>query len=239
MVALKKGKETVLVISDTQAPFHHPDTIDFLKAVKKKYKPSKIVHIGDITDSYHLSDYLHDPDGMSATHEIIRMQEFVRELGVIFPKMDILTSNHDARIYRAAKRAGIPSHYIKEYHGWMNCPKTWKFHDELEIDEVLYTHGDEAGAGGMNAALNRAKAYGQSTVAGHLHTLAEIRYYANRKHLIFGFQVGSLIDQKAYAFAYSKKNIKKAIIGCGIVDKGVPIFIPMVLGPGGQWSGKL
>lgn len=239
MVALKTGKETVLIVSDTQAPFHHRDTLKFLAAVKKKYKPSKIVHIGDITDSYHLSDYLHDPDGMSATDEIKSMHKFVKDLAKMFPKMDVLTSNHDNRIYRAANKAGIPSWYIKEYHGWMNCPDTWKFHDELEIDGVLYTHGDEAGAGGMNAALNRAKAYGQSTVSGHLHTLADIRYYANRKHLIFGFQVGCLIDQKQYAFAYSKKNIKKAIIGCGIVDKGIPIFIPMLLNDSGRWTKRL
>ena len=236
---IRTGKQTVLVISDTQAPFQHPDSLKFLQAIKKKYKPTRVVHIGDVTDSYHLSDYIKDPDGMSACDEIRKMHKFVDDLAKMFPKVDVLTSNHDRRIYRAAKKAGIPSHYIKDYHAWMHCPKAWKFHDELEIDGVLYTHGDESGAGGVNAALNRAKAYGQSTVSGHLHTLADIRYYANRQYLIFGFQVGCLLDHKAFAFAYSKKNIKKPIIGVGVVDKGIPIFIPMQMTARGRWTGRL
>lgn len=28
-------------------PYHHPDTIKFLKAVKKKYKPTRVVNLGD------------------------------------------------------------------------------------------------------------------------------------------------------------------------------------------------
>lgn len=231
--------KTVLVISDLQMPFHHEDAFKFLKAVKNKYKPSRVVNIGDITDSYCLGQYVRDPDAPSAREEIESMQAGVRELAKMFPKMDVLTSNHDLRIYRAAMNAGIPKHFIKNYHDWMGCPKTWVFHDELEIDGVLYTHGDEVGAGGANASLKRATLYGRSCVSGHLHTQANITYFANREVLLFGMQVGCLIDHKAIAFAYAKRNLKKPILSVGIIQDGVPILVPMVLDDEGRWVGKL
>lgn len=232
------GKK-VLVISDIQAPFHHEDALAFLKAVKKKYKPNHIVNIGDLTDSYCLSAWGTDPDAISANEEIQRMQAFVKDLVKIFPKADILTSNHDLRLERAAVRAGIPRHFIKDYHEWMGLPKTWKFHDELEIDGILYSHGDEGGAGGMNASMKRAMHYGKSCVAGHLHTQANITYFANREQLIFGMQVGCLIDRKALAFAYAKKSLKKPVLAVGFIDNGVPLLIPMLLNDKGRWVGKL
>lgn len=233
------SKKKILVISDIQAPFHHPDTLAFLKAVKRKYKPNKVVCIGDLTDSYCLSAWTKDPDAISANQEIEKMLDFVGKLVKIFPKADILTSNHDLRLQRAAIRAGIPKHYLKDYHDWMGLPKTWKFHDELEIDNIIFSHGDEIGAGGMTAALKRVMHLGKSSVAGHLHTQANIMYFANREQLLFGVQVGCLIDRKALAFAYAKKGLKKPVLTVGFIDKGIPMLIPMVLNDEGRWVGKL
>lgn len=236
---MSNAKEVVLVISDTHAPFHHKDTLRFLEAVKKKYKPTRVVHIGDMTDSYHLSDYIKDPDGISAKEEIAGMHKFVNSLVKMFPKMHILIGNHDTRLYRQAQKVGIPLHYLKDYHSWMNCPKQCTISDSIEIDGILYTHGDEQGAGGDNAAIKRAKANFQSTVSGHLHTKADIRFFANRKCLVFGMQTGCLIDHEKYAFAYSKKQLIKPIISCGVVDKGIPTVVPMFLDANGTWIGSL
>lgn len=232
-------KKRVLVISDIQAPFHHKDTLPFLKAVKKKYKPNHIVNIGDVTDSYCLSAWGTDPDAISAKDEIKQMQKLVKALGKMFPKMDVLTSNHDLRLNRAAFRAGIPSHFLKGYHDWMGCPKGWTFHDEFILDGIMYCHGDEMGAGGQLAPLNRVKHYGMSTVAGHLHTQSCIMYMATRDKLMFGMQVGCLIDRKQLAFAYAKKALRKPVLTVGFIDNGVPLLIPMLLDNDGNWVGKL
>jgi hypothetical protein len=40
-------RKSILVISDQHAPYHHIDTLDFLKAIKLKYKPDCVVNIGD------------------------------------------------------------------------------------------------------------------------------------------------------------------------------------------------
>jgi predicted phosphodiesterase len=37
----------ILVISDMHIPYHHKDSIKFLKEIKKEFKPDRIVNIGD------------------------------------------------------------------------------------------------------------------------------------------------------------------------------------------------
>ena len=46
----KSKKQTILVIGDLHAPYEHPDTVSFLRAIKKKYKPTDVVQIGDEVD---------------------------------------------------------------------------------------------------------------------------------------------------------------------------------------------
>ena len=56
-----KKHECVLVISDLHIPYHHPQSFDFLKAIKKKYKELYlVVNIGDELDQDGLS--FHDTD---------------------------------------------------------------------------------------------------------------------------------------------------------------------------------
>lgn len=236
-----KSKKTILVIGDTQAPFHHEDTLDFLAALKKRYKPDKIVHIGDLTDSYWLGAWAKDPEAISQTQEIQEMLDFNREIGKLFPKVEILTSNHDLRLLRAAKRGGIHPHFLKSYHEWMGLPKGWKFHDKLSIDGIMFHHGDVtgAGAGGQGAAINRALNYGSPIVCGHHHTFSEIRYVATPKNLLWGMFVGSLIDHDKLAFAYAKQQLRKPILSSGVIINGQPVIEPMVLNHKGRWVGKL
>jgi metallophosphoesterase superfamily enzyme len=235
----KKKEKCILVISDIQAPFHHKDTMKFLKAVKKKYKPTRVVNIGDLSDSYCLTAWQKDPDGISANEEISRLLDFTDEYCKVFPKGDILISNHDLRLQRAAVRAGIPRHFLKDYHEWMGLSKGWKFHQELTIDDIMFTHGDEGGAGGAHATLNRVKHYGMSCISGHLHTKSEIQYLATRDKLMFGMQVGCLIDRHQLAFAYAKTALRKPVLSVGLVLDGVPMIIPMLLDDEGNWAGRL
>ena len=48
-------RKSILVISDQHAPYHHIDTIDFLAAIKQKYKPDTVVNIGDEMDWHSIS----------------------------------------------------------------------------------------------------------------------------------------------------------------------------------------
>ena len=68
---------SVLVISDLHIPYHHQDAFEFLKALKKKYKPDLIVNIGDELDHHAISMHEHNPDLMSAGDELKQSKEYV------------------------------------------------------------------------------------------------------------------------------------------------------------------
>lgn len=232
----RKGN-VVLVIPDLHIPFHHKDALAFLAAVKKSYKPTEVVNLGDLEDWHGINMHDHDPDGMSPGHELIALRDKVKPLFKLFPKMKICTSNHGSLPFRRAFKFGLPSELIKSYTDILQAPKGWQWNDYWEIDGVIYEHGDPFS--GQNGALKCAEQNMQSTVIGHIHSFAGIQYSANSKHLIFGFNAGCLIDHEAYAFSYAKKIKRKPILGCGIIKNGIPTFIPMMLNSKGRWIGKL
>ncbi len=125
---------------------------------------------------------------------------------------------------------------MREYKDFMQAPKDWSWHDSVDIDGVRYSHGE--GQSGALGALKCAQSNMQSCVIGHLHAYAGVLYNANPKHLFFGFNAGCLIDRNAYAFSYGKHIAAKPILGCGIINKSIPVFVPMML-KNGRWTGQL
>lgn len=229
---------TVLAIPDCHIPFHHKDAFKFLVAVKRKYKPTDVVNLGDLEDWHSISMHDHDPDGLSPGMELSELRKGVKPLFKLFPKMKICTSNHGALPLRRAFKFGLPSELIKSYKDILQMPDGWQIADSWEVDGIVYEHGEAFS--GQQGAIKSANANMQSTVIGHIHAFAGIQYSANSKHLIFGFNVGCLIDRAAYAFAYGKKIKAKPILGCGIIKNGIPTFIPMIISPKtGRWIGKL
>lgn len=227
----------VLVISDTQAPFHHAQTLEFLRYVYEEYKCDAVVHIGDEVDFHALGDYDTDPDGYSAGQELEVALEFMEDLYELFPEVKACVSNHTARPLRRAFSAGIPRAFLREYHEFLEAPSGWKWKDHWDINGVIYEHGESFG--GQYAHLKHATQNMKPTVVGHHHSNAGIIYHANKEKLIWGMAVGCLVDTKAYAFKYGKKYPRKPILGCGVVVDGQPIFIPMLLNKTNKWVGKL
>lgn len=231
------GKEVVMAIGDLHFPFAHPDYLPFLKAVKQVFKPTEYVCMGDEIDAHALSDYDADPDGYSAGHELAKAIEELKVLYKELPDVKVCTSNHTARPFRRAYKFGLPKALIRDYKEFLQAPKGWEWADKFEIDGVIYEHGE--GHSGRNGAITAASGNMQSTVIGHIHSFAGIQYYANPKNMIFGFNVGCLIDVNAYAFAYGAKIKTKPIIGVGLVNRGVPMFVPMQLDKHGRWNGRI
>lgn len=233
-----KKQTVVMAIPDLHIPFHHQDAFAFLEAVKKKYKPTEIVNLGDIEDWHSISMHDHDPDGMSPGDELKALRAAIKPLFKLFPEMKICTSNHGSLPLRRAFKFGLPAELIKSYRDIIVAPKGWKIDDSWEVDGVVYEHGEAFS--GQQGAIKSANANMQSTVIGHIHAFAGIQYSANSKHLIFGFNVGCLIDRAKYAFAYGKKIKAKPILGCGIIRNRIPTFIPMIIdSKTGRWNGKL
>lgn len=227
----------VLVVPDLHIPFHHPDALEFLKAVVAKYNPKEVVNLGDFEDWHSINMHEHDPDGLSAGDELEQIRKQARPFFKLFPKTKMCTSNHGSLPFRRAFKFGLPSELIKSYKEILQAPKGWEWADNWEIDGVIYEHGDPFS--GQNAALKAAEQNMQSTVIGHVHSFAGIQYSANSRHLIFGFNAGCLINKDAYAFEYAKKIKRKPIVGCGLVTNGIPVFLPMQMTKAGRWTGKI
>lgn len=231
-----KGKYRILAISDLQEPFSHQDAPAFLKWVKKKYAPDIVVNVGDEVDFHALGDWDHDPDGLSAGDELKAAIENLQVYYDLFPKTFVCVSNHTARPFRRAFKHGIPRAFLRDYREFLQAPAGWQWADRWEFDGVIYEHGE--GFSGAAGAIKCAQKNGQPTVIGHIHSFAGIQYHANERDIIFGFNVGCLIDRHKYAFKYGKHMGNKPILGVGIIDKGIPCYIPMLLDSKGRWVKK-
>lgn len=224
---------TTLVISDTHFPYAHPDTLEFLKALKQKLKPHRVVHIGDEVDHHAISFHDHSPDLMSPSNELEAASRALKQLAYTFPRVTVLESNHGSLVYRRASRNGIPRSVIKPYRDMLGLPQTWEWKSELIIDDIYFHHSRSG------CALKSAQSLGLNTVFGHHHNKMEVRYFKTPTKLLWGMFVGCLIDFKSLAFAYAKNQNFEPVLGCAAVVDGKPCLFPMKLNKQNRWTKKL
>lgn len=220
-----KNNSRILIIPDLHEPYSHPDSLKFLKWCKKKYKPTRIISIGDEIDAHALSYHESDPDLDNAGRELEKAKKYLRPIMDLFPVMDIVESNHGSMIYRKAKSAGIPREAIKNYKEILGAPQGWHWYPDLKIkigkQEVLFCHG--IGANVLNASKDR----GVSLVQGHYHSKLCLHWHGTQRNLKFAMNVGSLVNDRSMAMAYGKNFAKRPLMGCGLIINGVPQLIPM------------
>lgn len=230
--------KSILLISDTHIPFESPFLIPFLKALTKKYKKfDRVIHLGDEVDHAGMSFHDKDPDMSSASDERKLALPKIKELEKMFPKMDLLDSNHGSLVYRRAFKHGIPRAYIKNYNDYLEVGNGWKWHEDITLDtplgKVYLCHGKSADV------FKLAQSLGMSAVQGHYHSLYGCRYYGNSLGLYYGLQCGCLINPKALSFKYNKLQKARPVIGTAVIINGIPILEPMILDKSGKWIGKL
>jgi hypothetical protein len=226
---------SVLIISDQHQPFAHADIHEFLKALKHKYKPDKIINIGDEIDGHSLSFHEHNSELPSPSDELKTAINRMQPLYKLFPKMDLVESNHGSLVYRRAKAGGLPLWTIKSYRDILSAPKGWRWHKDITLtlsngSKCYFCHTKGSDIQRVSQSM------GMSVVAGHMHERFEIRYWANSLGLYFGMHVGCLIEDDSLAFSYNKLNLKRPMIGCGIILNGLPKLLPMVLNSYGRWN---
>ena len=226
------------MIPDLHAPYMHSDCWKFLAAVKKKYKPDRIICLGDEIDGHALSYHESDPDLDSAGPELEKAKNLLKKIFEMFPSVDVLESNHGSLVYRKAKTAGIPKAALRGYREMLGAPPGWHWHFDLTIKmsngaSCYFTHGK------TSHHMNLSKSVSISAACGHYHEKYSINYWANSTGLYWQLNCGSLIDDKAMAFAYNKMNLHRPIIGVAMIINGLPQLIPMVLNGRHRWLGKL
>lgn len=240
IVGSEMRKERVLAIPDLHLPFGHKDALPFVSAIYSKYKPTKVVFLGDEIDNHFLSEYVHDPDAMSAEDEFASALDQFKEYYKVFEEEEevlVCESNHTVRPLKKASKAGIPTRFLREYREFLEAPEGWRWGQSWEIDGVVYEHGESYS--GREGAIRTAEKNMASTVIGHIHSKAGIQFTQSTKKLFWGFNVGCLIDDKTYAFKYAKHVKDRPVLGAGLIFGSVPMFFPMLLDKHGRWTGKL
>lgn len=228
----------ILCIPDLHFPYCHPDSLDFLNKLKHTLKPSRVICLGDELDFSSMSFHESNSDMPSAGQELALGLGYIDTLHEIFPKMELLHSNHGSMAYRRAKHAGMPLHLIKSYNDVMGISKEdWQWHESIILTlpnntKCKFVHGISSNI------LAASQANGMSLVQGHHHSLFELRYWTSGNGLHFAVTSGCLIDDKSLAFAYNKLQIKRPIIGVTFIENSQPYLIPMAVNPEtNRWTG--
>lgn len=232
-----KLEKRILVLGDLHAPYMHKDSLNFLKTVKEKLKPTRVICTGDECDNHAISMHDSDPDLYSAGNELLKAIKALNPIYKLFPKVDVIESNHGSLVFRRAHKYGLPKAVLKSYREYLQAPKGWNWYFDLVIHTptgpVYFHHGKSAVPGKLSQNL------GMSCVQGHYHSNFYIYNWASPLRIFFDMNVGCLVDNKSLAMAYGKNSMKKPIIGCGAIIDGIPQLIPMILNGNGRWRGYL
>ena len=204
----------VMVIGDLHAPFILEGYLEFCIDLYNRSECDTVVFIGDVVDNHYSSYHETSPNGYGGIDELERAIDELKPWHDAFPNAYVMIGNHDRLIMRKATTSNIPRQWVRDYKSVLNTP-SWIFIESMEIDDVVYVHGE----GGT--AKNKAKNDLQSHVQGHLHSQAYIEFLVGNKRKVFGMQVGCGVDDSSYAMAYGK-NFKKSIISAGVITYGNP-----------------
>ena len=228
---------SILCISDIHAPYSHPDLIPFLKGVKEKYQPDKVICIGDEIDHHAMSFHPSDQSLYSAGDELKAAREILWKVEELFPKVTVIESNHGSMAYRKAKVAGIPKEYLRPYKKILDLKRwDWVGHLILTLPNkqpCYFVHGLSSNT--RTLLTNKM----MSSVQGHFHERFEIVFQGNGERLNFGMTIGCLVDDTSLAFHYNKVFIKRPVIGLGMIIDSQPHLVPMVLNSKGRWNKRV
>jgi predicted phosphodiesterase len=209
----------VLVIPDLHLPVAHPSALDFCVDMYNKHDCDTVVFIGDVVDHHAISRHDKNPNCPSAKDEYERVGIDLEQWKDTFPIATVTIGNHDERPELIAEENDIPAVYLKPYSEVWDTPE-WKWVHDTTIDGVYYYHG--VGCGGKNPALLKTGYIHMPVVCGHYHSVAGVHWGAGPEARWFGMDVGCLVDNKAWQFAYGKHCKNKPILSCGVVLDGRP-----------------
>lgn len=234
-----KGQKfkSILTISDMHFPYQHPDLIPFLKALNDKYKPDIVISLGDEIDSHSISFHDSDPDLPAPGDELQRAIDGLQPLYKLFPKMEIIDSNHGSLVFRKGKWAKLPRSVLKTPGEILRAPRGWSWSRDLlvhtELGPVYFHHGKSGTPGKLSKNL------GCSSVQGHFHSKFDITYWGSPMGLYFDVHAGCLVDDHSLAMAYNRTTIDRPVIGTCVIINGRPQLIPLHMTRHGRWTGRL
>lgn len=208
--------KNILVIGDLHEPFCLDQYLGFCKSVAKQYKTTHTIFIGDIIDNHYSSYHETDPNGYSADDELTVAISKIQRWYKAFPIADVCIGNHDRMATRKGNTSGLSHRWIRPIEEVLKVPN-WNVRTSFVYDGVRYIHGDR-----RVSARTAALRFGENSVQGHRHNESYVWFNQNS----WGMQVGTGVDNDAYAMAYAQEGTN--ILSCGVVlnNGTLPIVIP-------------
>jgi len=211
----------VLAIGDIHIPAEHPGYMDFCWNVYEYWQCDTVVFIGDVVDWHAISFHARELDSPNPVDEYRVAREKIAEWQDWFPKAKVCIGNHDERVERLAASAGVPPQFIRSFSDTWQTPG-WEWGRDHYIDGVRYFHG--TGMSGQSPALRAAMASMTSTVCGHVHSQAGVRWTAGPDRMVFGLDTGCGLDPNHLAARYGRNLIRRPVLGCGVVLDGTHAY---------------
>ncbi len=234
--------ETVLHYSCTQAPFHHPDALGFLAAVRDSYQPELVVCHGDEADLQFLKKAFMGADSPGPALELERTKTFMAALAKVFPRQLLLTSNHiQSRIRYAQAQGNIPKIMMRDWRDIIEAPSEWEWRDYVVARNWLFEHGHDTSKGSRGSHTEDVvKRFGRplSIIKGHIHSelgdhIKPIWSTGMERQLRIVF-TGCLMDRHQVSYTRAP-----TVNGCVVMVRGVPHPIPMPKDKRDRWTGSL
>ena len=219
-------------------PFEHPDALDWLASLKKKYLFERVVMMGDLYDWGGLNKFMKNPNMPSPIAEYERTKEVRARLFDMFPVVDMIYGNHDIRPYARAGEAFLPDLLVRPIDEVMGLPEGWKRHGSMleakhkKLGDILIMHGDKL----HKDAVVNAKSCGRHFVMADRHTMCKaawVETILGEKR--FGINTGCLIDADREAFAYSRGRMMRPIVAVGAIIDNSPVNLVMPMDKEYRW----
>ncbi len=213
----KKKESRILVVGDLHEPVCHPGYRAFCKDLYEEWECNQVLFIGDIVDWHGISFWDKEPNCPGPKDEYKLALKQVKKWYKLFPEAKVCIGNHDERPERVAKKGGLPKEMLRTYADVWETPG-WTWNYNYVIDGVYYEHG--TGRGGMYPAANLMKAMQMSSVMGHVHAAAGVKYTACPHQATFSLDTGCGIEIGAWQFVYGKNHKGRPLLAAGIVLGG-------------------
>jgi predicted phosphodiesterase len=224
------AKYKVVALGDVHSPWNSKEAMSFIFDNIQKIKPDIICQLGDILDLVSFSTFPKKPlHKMSARDELTEGIAIAGEMWDVLrkkcpkAKMIQILGNHCVRLNKRILEKMPELHGLVDVGNLLSFPgvETVKdYSDFIVIDNVAYHHGWKS------KPMEHARQFEMSAVFGHTHR-AWIQWEPINGKLCFDMSVGYLADPQNNALQYRETKIHKWVHGIGVIDKGIPSYIPI------------
>lgn len=202
----KGNPNNILVIGDTHIPHQHPDYLEFLIDIQKKWDCGKIIHIGDFVDFSSTTFHDVNPELPSPAYEFEYAKAELHKWNKAFPNITVTIGNHDRRVARKMIGNQVQRMWQRSFNEVFET--SWEFVPEYYYNGIYFCHGE--GATARLTALQKQL----STVQGHRHSETYIDFPAKN---LFAIQCPLGVNRDSLAFEYAKVDPKEWTLGATVI----------------------